>query len=63
MSRLNELGGWVAELLVATLRDVPQVSPPGEVFSYNNAGYVLLGRIIERLTHLSCSRPSEGVLT
>jgi CubicO group peptidase (beta-lactamase class C family) len=28
----------------------PQVSPPGEVFAYNNAGYVVLALIAERVT-------------
>ncbi|SFO70586.1 serine hydrolase [Amycolatopsis rubida] len=35
--------------LVATLSDVPQLFPPGERFSYNNAGYCVLGRVIEVL--------------
>ena len=34
---------------VATLRTDPQLFPPGEMFSYNNAGYCVLGRIIEVL--------------
>ncbi|MFK0040530.1 serine hydrolase domain-containing protein [Paenarthrobacter sp. NPDC090517] len=35
--------------LVETFGEVPQLFPPGEMFSYNNAGYVLLGRMIEVL--------------
>lgn len=35
--------------LVATLSDVPQLFQPGEMFSYNNAGYCVLGRIVEVL--------------
>jgi CubicO group peptidase (beta-lactamase class C family) len=31
------------------LTDVPQLFPAGELFSYNNAGYTVLGRIIEVL--------------
>lgn len=34
---------------VASLADAPQLFPPGEQFSYNNAAYVVLGRIIEVL--------------
>ncbi|WP_328609117.1 beta-lactamase family protein [Amycolatopsis sp. NBC_00345] len=35
--------------LVATLSEVPQLFAPGEMFSYNNAGYCVLGRVIEVL--------------
>jgi CubicO group peptidase (beta-lactamase class C family) len=34
---------------VETLKSDPQLFPPGEMFSYNNAGYCVLGRIIEVL--------------
>lgn len=34
---------------VATLADLPQIFPPGAFFSYNNAGYIVLGRLVERL--------------
>lgn len=37
------------EKLVALLRDVPQLFPPGAQFSYNNAGYCVLGRLVEVL--------------
>jgi CubicO group peptidase (beta-lactamase class C family) len=37
------------ENFVATLGDTPQVFPPGERFSYNNAGYCVLGRLVEVL--------------
>lgn len=37
------------ERYVATLADTPQVFPPGERFSYNNAGYCVLGRLVEVL--------------
>ena len=42
-------GDDCVEKLVATLDDVPQLFPPGELFSYNNAGYCVLGRIVEVL--------------
>ncbi len=34
---------------VATLATDPQLFPPGEMFSYNNAGFCVLGRIVEVL--------------
>jgi CubicO group peptidase (beta-lactamase class C family) len=37
------------EKYVATLRTDPQLFSPDEMFSYNNAGYCVLGRIIEVL--------------
>jgi CubicO group peptidase (beta-lactamase class C family) len=37
------------EKFVLTLGDTPQLFPPGERFSYNNAGYCVLGRIVEVL--------------
>ena len=42
-------GDDCVEKYVATLRDVPQLFPPGEMFSYNNAAFCVLGRIIEVL--------------
>ncbi|MBB5631525.1 serine hydrolase domain-containing protein [Sphaerisporangium krabiense] len=35
------------ERYVDLLADVPQIFAPGEMFSYNNAGYSVLGRIVE----------------
>lgn len=37
------------EKYVAALHDVPQLFPPGDQFSYNNAGYCVLGRLVEVL--------------
>jgi CubicO group peptidase (beta-lactamase class C family) len=37
------------EKYVATLATDPQLFPPGEMFSYNNAGFCVLGRVIEVL--------------
>lgn len=44
---------------VAQLDDVAQLFPPGERFSYNNAGYCVLGRLVEVLrgeTYDECLR-------
>ncbi|QIG42942.1 beta-lactamase family protein [Nocardioides anomalus] len=40
-------GDDCVEKYVATLGDVAQLFPPGERFSYNNAGYCVLGRLVE----------------
>ena len=42
-------GDDCVEKYVATLHAVPQLFPPGEMFSYNNAGFCVLGRIVEVL--------------
>lgn len=42
-------GDDCVERYVATLDDVTQLFPPGEMFSYNNAAYCVLGRIVEVL--------------
>jgi CubicO group peptidase (beta-lactamase class C family) len=44
--------GWnddCVQRYVETLAADPQLFPPGEMFSYNNAGYCVLGRVIEVL--------------
>jgi CubicO group peptidase (beta-lactamase class C family) len=43
------VGDDCLEKYVATLHGVPQLFPPGEQFSYNNAGYCVLGRLVEVL--------------
>jgi len=40
-------GDDCVEKYVSALRQVPQVFAPGELFSYNNAGYCVLGRLVE----------------
>ena len=47
------------ERYVAGLVDLPQLFPPGEQFSYNNAGYCVLGRLVEVLR----GRPFDECLT
>ena len=43
------MGDDCVEKYLATLHEVPQLFPPGERFSYNNAGYCVLGRLVEVL--------------
>jgi CubicO group peptidase (beta-lactamase class C family) len=43
------VGDDCLEKFVAVLGEVPQLFPPGERFSYNNAGYCVLGRLVEVL--------------
>ncbi|MFI6183176.1 serine hydrolase [Nonomuraea sp. NPDC051191] len=40
-------GDDCVERFLDALHEVPQLFEPGEMFSYNNAGYCVLGRIIE----------------
>src|SRR5690242_17963657 len=42
-------GDDCVEKYVRTLADTTQLFPPGEMFSYNNAGFCVLGRIVEVL--------------
>jgi CubicO group peptidase (beta-lactamase class C family) len=36
--------------MIALFRDRPSPTPPGQVWAYNNSGYVLLGAIIEQVS-------------
>ena len=40
----------LAHFAMTILREVPQLARPGEVWSYNNAGFSLAGRVIEVIT-------------
>jgi CubicO group peptidase (beta-lactamase class C family) len=63
---LTHTGGWDGDYfadfgmsddalakMVAKMADLPQLTPVGEVYSYNNAGFYLAGRVIEALTGVS----------
>jgi CubicO group peptidase (beta-lactamase class C family) len=43
------MGDDCVEKYVATLANDPQLFAPGELFSYNNAGFCVLGRLVEVL--------------
>ncbi|WP_290636110.1 serine hydrolase domain-containing protein [Aquisalimonas sp.] len=60
---LNHTAGWEGDFFpdtgegddalarfVARLKEVAQLTPPGALFSYNNAAYCLAGRVIENVT-------------
>lgn len=60
---LTHTGGWVGDYfddlsagddalakMTAAMADVPQIAPIGTLWSYNNAGFALAGRVIEVLT-------------
>lgn len=42
-------GDDAIEKFVALLSEMPQTFAPGTLFSYNNAGYIVLGLLVERL--------------
>jgi CubicO group peptidase (beta-lactamase class C family) len=57
---LTHTGGWLGdfeldtgndtnalELYVNAMRDLPQLSPVGEMATYSNSGFILLGRVLE----------------
>ena len=52
MVEANTNRAYSTDELVAVFRDLPAPSRPGEAWSYNNSGYVLLGAIIESVTRM-----------
>jgi len=53
------MGDDCVEKFLGVLHDVPQLFPAGEQFSYNNAGFCVLGRLVEVLrdkTYDACLR-------
>jgi CubicO group peptidase (beta-lactamase class C family) len=60
---LSHTGGWfgdyfddtgwgddAAAVYVERMRDLPQQTPVGELWAYNNAGFTLAGRVVEAVT-------------
>src|SRR5688500_3123712 len=44
----EDRGAWtLAHFVDTTMRDLPKLADPGEVWSYNNAGFNVAGRVIE----------------
>ena len=44
------MGDDALRVYIAHMRTLPQQTPPGQVYAYNNAGFCLIGAIIERAT-------------
>lgn len=65
---LTHLGGWEGQVsgaergtetlksFVASIADVMQIAPPAKVWSYNNAGFSIAGRVIEVAAGTSINR-------
>src|SRR5687768_4107459 len=65
---LTHLGGWEGQVsgpdrgsetltnFLTTITDLMQVAPPGAAWSYNNAGFSVAGRVIEKITGNSINR-------
>ena len=65
---LTHLGGWEGQVsgpdrgtetlknFVGTITDLMQIAPPGQAWSYNNAGFSIAGRVIEAVTGSSINR-------
>jgi CubicO group peptidase (beta-lactamase class C family) len=52
------MGDDAVDLMVRRLAEIPQLTPLGETFSYNNAGFYVAGRVIEVVT----GQPFEAAL-
>ena len=72
---LTHTGGWMGdyfndlgnndnalELMVKSLRMLPQISPLGTLWSYNNAGFNIAGRLIEVLTNQTYEQAAQQML-
>jgi CubicO group peptidase (beta-lactamase class C family) len=72
---LTHTGGWMGdyfndlgnndnalELMVKSLRTLPQISPLGTLWSYNNAGFNIAGRLIEVLTNQTYEQAAQQML-
>ena len=65
---LTHLGGWEGQVsgpdrgtetlahFLTTITDLMQVAPPGAAWSYNNAGFSVAGRVMEKITGASINR-------
>jgi D-alanyl-D-alanine carboxypeptidase len=41
---------YTTEQMIAVFKDLPVISRPGQAWTYNNSGYVLVGAVIEKVT-------------
>ena len=55
-------GGDALEKMVAGLAQLPQLTPLGSLWHYNNAGFAIAGRVIEVLTGLSYESAVDKLL-
>ena len=55
-------GDDAIEKYLAELHGLPQLFAPGAMFSYNNVGFALLGRLVEVLHGMSYDRALTGLL-
>lgn len=73
---LTHMGGWEGDVFedtgdgadavaayVAKLKDIEQIAPLGAVWSYNNAGFVVAGRIVEVATGKSYEAALKELVT
>jgi CubicO group peptidase (beta-lactamase class C family) len=71
---LTHLGGWEGQVsgpdrgtetlknFVGTITDLMQIAPPGQAWSYNNAGFSIAGRVIETVTGTSINRAIRNLV-
>lgn len=72
---LTHTGGWAGDFFpdtgrgddalqkaVASLSKVPQLTPLGEVWHYNNAGFYIAGRVLEKVTRTSYESAVKDLL-
>jgi CubicO group peptidase (beta-lactamase class C family) len=72
---LNHTSGWLGDYFqdtgqgddalaayVAGIARLPQLTPPGTVFAYNNAGFGVAGRLIEVVTGKTCEQATRELL-
>jgi CubicO group peptidase (beta-lactamase class C family) len=71
---LTHTPGWEGQLgtpdrgpetlanFIGTLRDLPQLARPGEVWSYNNAGWGVAGRVIEVVTESTINEALDDLV-
>ena len=72
---LTHTAGWAGDLfldtgrgedalakVVAAMRKIPQLTPLGSAWHYNNAGFYLAGRIVEKVTDLPYERAIKELI-